>query len=119
MHERQTNQGGPVPAGEAATDPGATTLLRERSHAQQETVHPQAEAPRPGRPLTATAAAYSQHHYHHHQAWRHLREAARHLRAAREGAIREDGVAPDWLLAFEPMLRRALEHRPVLDELSD
>ena len=118
MHEQQTIQGGPVPAGQAATDTGAATLVRERSRAQQETVHAQAQAPRPGR-LTATAAAYSNHHYHHHQAWRHLREAARHLKAARDGAIREDGVAPDWLLAFEPALRQALEHRPVLDELSD
>ncbi len=58
-------------------------------------------------------------HYHHHQAWRHLREAARHLSLSKAGAVVEDGVVPDWMLAFEPMLRRALEHRPLIEQLSD
>jgi len=26
---------------------------------------------------------------------------------------------PDWMLAFEPMLRRALEHRPLIEQLLD
>lgn len=70
-------------------------------------------------PLTATLAAYSNYHYHHHQAWRHLREAARHLGVSRSASVRENGVVPDWLLSFEPQLKRALEERPVLDQLSD
>lgn len=121
--EQQDLQGGAVRAGEAQTDTGATTLVRQRPGAQREGLQAAPQAPRPGDgltpTLTATAAACSQYHYHHHQAWRHLREAARHLSASRAGAVAEEGVVPDWILAFEPMLKRALEHRPVLDELSD
>lgn len=120
MNEQEQNlQGGTVRAGEAETDTRAETLVRERPDTEREGVPAAPKAPGPRNGLTVTAAAYSNHHYHHHQAWRHLREAARHLSLSKTGAVVEDGVVPDWMLAFEPMLRRALEHRPLIEQLSD
>jgi len=120
MNETQQHlPGGTVPAGTPETAAGTPTLVGQRLDAQQESLQAASEAPKPGNRLTATTAAYSKHHYHHHQAWRHLREAARHISLSRAGAISEDGVVPDWMLAFQPMLQRALEHRPAIEELSD
>lgn len=69
--------------------------------------------------MNQSELTYSDYHYNHHQAYRHLLAAARHLQRARESAVSEFGLVPDWLLDFERSLGRILEVRPALANVVD
>lgn len=120
MNEPQKVFDGPAVAGQGTTDAGAATLLGQRPGAEQATVRPARQAPTPdGRGLNQSELTYSDYHYNHHQAYKHLLAAARHLRLARESAVQEFGLVPDWLLDFERPLGRTLEVRPALSAVVD